>query len=265
MTVNAAIGPPNQGSQTRGSQTRGTPTKGILEPGKTVQRKPRQHFILCFARDPPPNPAACPNPKHQRSQNTPSLITLDTRARPTKRIRRAWKQTSRKNNRVHRRLGGHSGGPSTRSHPELGRETRPRQWYFGLSRGRVGRRQVFHEHEKHEHRNITDIQTPNNAPSPKRFAKKKGRALINDLRSPTNAGWSSPVARQAHNLKVAGSNPAPATKYIKPLAPKRRGLFACGSRVGGRWTGDVFWRIGFHLRFRSFSKRSLAPTASGKL
>ena len=27
-----------------------------------------------------------------------------------------------------------------------------------------------------------------------------------------SAGWSSPVARQAHNLKVAGSNPAPATK-----------------------------------------------------
>jgi hypothetical protein len=26
-----------------------------------------------------------------------------------------------------------------------------------------------------------------------------------------NAGWSSLVARQAHNLKVAGSNPAPAT------------------------------------------------------
>ncbi len=25
------------------------------------------------------------------------------------------------------------------------------------------------------------------------------------------AGWSSPVARQAHNLKAAGSNPAPAT------------------------------------------------------
>ena len=28
-----------------------------------------------------------------------------------------------------------------------------------------------------------------------------------------NAGWSSPVARQAHNLKVAGSNPAPATNF----------------------------------------------------
>ena len=30
------------------------------------------------------------------------------------------------------------------------------------------------------------------------------------------AGWSSPVARQAHNLKVIGSNPIPATK-LRPL------------------------------------------------
>ena len=29
--------------------------------------------------------------------------------------------------------------------------------------------------------------------------------------SGTVAGWSSPVARQAHNLKVVGSNPTPAT------------------------------------------------------
>ena len=28
-----------------------------------------------------------------------------------------------------------------------------------------------------------------------------------------NAGWSSPVARQAHNLKVVSSNLAPATKF----------------------------------------------------
>ena len=35
------------------------------------------------------------------------------------------------------------------------------------------------------------------------------------------AGWSSPVARQAHNLKVVGSNPTPATKLrrqVKGLA-----------------------------------------------
>jgi hypothetical protein len=28
----------------------------------------------------------------------------------------------------------------------------------------------------------------------------------------TDAGWSSLVARRAHNPKVVGSNPAPATK-----------------------------------------------------
>ena len=31
--------------------------------------------------------------------------------------------------------------------------------------------------------------------------------------NPYDAGWSSPVARQAHNLKVVGSNPTPATKF----------------------------------------------------
>ena len=30
------------------------------------------------------------------------------------------------------------------------------------------------------------------------------------------AGWSSPVARQAHNLKVVGSNPTPATTANQP-------------------------------------------------
>ncbi len=38
------------------------------------------------------------------------------------------------------------------------------------------------------------------------------------------AGWSSPVARQAHNLKVAGSNPAPATTDTE-RSPLRRGFF----------------------------------------
>ena len=32
-----------------------------------------------------------------------------------------------------------------------------------------------------------------------------------------DAGWSSPVARQAHNLKVIGSNPIPATKKARYL------------------------------------------------
>src|SRR6185312_7547668 len=37
----------------------------------------------------------------------------------------------------------------------------------------------------------------------------------------TDAGWSSLVARRAHNPKVAGSNPAPATTE----APSRQGAF----------------------------------------
>ena len=36
------------------------------------------------------------------------------------------------------------------------------------------------------------------------------------------AGWSSLVARRAHNPKVGGSNPSPATKNRKGL---ERGLF----------------------------------------
>ena len=32
-----------------------------------------------------------------------------------------------------------------------------------------------------------------------------------------DAGWSSPVARQAHNLKVVGSNPTPATKNTNKI------------------------------------------------
>src|SRR5437660_38252 len=40
------------------------------------------------------------------------------------------------------------------------------------------------------------------------------------------AGWSSPVARQAHNLKVTGSNPVPAPKIPKSPAAMRGFFFA---------------------------------------
>jgi hypothetical protein len=49
--------------------------------------------------------------------------------------------------------------------------------------------------------------------------------------TPTTAGWSSPVARQAHNLKVTGSNPVPASPLTElhtsgPLPPGT-GPFSC--------------------------------------
>ena len=40
------------------------------------------------------------------------------------------------------------------------------------------------------------------------------------------AGWSSPVARQAHNLKVIGSNPIPATKGTNLYRVFARGRLA---------------------------------------
>src|SRR5210317_932373 len=43
--------------------------------------------------------------------------------------------------------------------------------------------------------------------------------LASQIINKHDAGWSSPVARQAHNLKVVGSNPTPATNYsIKSIS-----------------------------------------------
>ena len=43
------------------------------------------------------------------------------------------------------------------------------------------------------------------------FSEPLNPRLRGFCRGNGDAGWSSPVARQAHNLKVAGSNPVPAT------------------------------------------------------
>jgi hypothetical protein len=56
------------------------------------------------------------------------------------------------------------------------------------------------------------------------------------------AGWSSPVARQAHNLKVVGSNPTPATNRQK--APN--GAFFVGLRGSTRQSTWIF-KIGDHV------------------
>ena len=56
------------------------------------------------------------------------------------------------------------------------------------------------------------------------------------------AGWSSPVARQAHNLKVRGSNPLPATKLLnhnKWLEPdKNTCVWPVQKRVNAESTFD---------------------------
>src|SRR5579863_3171976 len=96
--------------------------------------------------------------------------------------------------------GGYGEGLSTRSHPELGRESPQRRWYYVLRRGRVGRRQA----SKATPRFFRDALSPIDTNSTRDYV---ARSVIRSL----SAGWSSPVARQAHNLKVRGSNPLPAT------------------------------------------------------
>src|ERR1700733_11997139 len=69
------------------------------------------------------------------------------------------------------------------------------------------------------------------------------------------AGWSSPVARQAHNLKVIGSNPIPATKYHADLMalkkPSSGTAFSFpGSRSKELEFSSLALQIAFDLRVR---------------
>lgn len=71
-----------------------------------------------------------------------------------------------------------------------------------------------------------------------RFAVLKQRAF-------GGAGWSSPVARQAHNLKVVGSNPTPATNKT---GPPRAGFF-----VGRDESQKIGCKRGLHTALRGCS------------
>ena len=60
-----------------------------------------------------------------------------------------------------------------------------------------------------------------------------------------NAGWSSLVARWAHNPKVAGSNPVPATKLVGDVAQLAERLI-CIQEVAGSTpviSTNYFYRI----------------------
>ena len=60
------------------------------------------------------------------------------------------------------------------------------------------------------------------------------------------AGWSSPVARQAHNLKVIGSNPIPATRQ-EPVNAMLAGFFRRQMPVLAS-TGQLTDRVTITLR-----------------
>ena len=74
---------------------------------------------------------------------------------------------------------------------------------------------------RHDKQNKRAQPPQNGAPFRSLKIKRKQRSFFegnvvrhsNKENPKVDAGWSSPVARQAHNLKVTGSNPVPATKY----------------------------------------------------
>ena len=99
----------------------------------------------------------------------------------------------------------------TRPHSELGRESLQRRWYFVLRHGRVGRCLVFWSHCLR----ITALLKHFCLYLPCLFFS---RVLFFKAAGFFGAGWSSPVARQAHNLKVVGSNPTPATNLFNNLS-----------------------------------------------
>ena len=97
-----------------------------------------------------------------------------------------------------------------------------RRWYCVLRRGRVGRRQVIEGHRRPLH--VTG-----------RRSSQANKASFTISKPSHGAGWSSPVARQAHNLKVVGSNPTPATTKVLENIDVFKGFFISGEDNIGYW------------------------------
>jgi hypothetical protein len=150
----------------------------------------------------------------------------------------------------------------TRSHPELGRQTLQRQWYYVSRPGRVGRRQACEAHP------ILFIDYL--------FSSAAFAALLFRLRAvccavlwrlSLGAGWSSPVARQAHNLKVVSSNLAPATNPIRKTPALAAGVFVCALRrfsasASGIRAGCLSCRVRSAGGVRAVNKRESMASAS---
>src|SRR5271157_2040407 len=66
-------------------------------------------------------------------------------------------------------------------------------------------------------------RSPPGPPNPLQLSLNTLAPVAGARRGLTVAGWSSPVARQAHNLKVVGSNPTPATIEVDPIPEATEG------------------------------------------
>ena len=226
------------------AQLTGTNRSNALDPGGTLV--PPQ---MAGSFPPENRPRAAARPARGRLKDASSPRPTHNPQRTT--ARDTPGTTPRDNPRGPGQPGGHGEGPSTRSHPELGRENPQRRWYCRTkrrksrsppgspvprialtrpaTRSRPGRawphrpRRPARRHTSHPaagwkspvarqaHNRCETRRTQCGVERSAALVEQRPRAGGGPGRR-NDAGWSSPVARQAHNLKVVGSNPTPATK-----------------------------------------------------
>src|SRR6266481_344535 len=94
------------------------------------------------------------------------------------------------------RPGGHSEGPNTRSHPELGRENPQRRWYCTSRCGRVGRRQARNPYSLFP---ILKADDPSELPISRVCTLHRFARLPLRVKSPSvNFVWLKPARRALH-------------------------------------------------------------------
>ncbi len=80
------------------------------------------------------------------------------------------------------------------------------------------------------------------------------------MKSP-DAGWSSQVAREAHNLEVVGSNPAPATEMTSRLGRH----FLCAAALSAGAKDSNVRKLSLEESAAGFNKKFSAKMVRQKL
>src|SRR5271169_4467453 len=108
-------------------------------------------------------------------------------------------------------------------------------------------------------------RSPPGPPNPLQLSLNTLAPVAGARRGLTVAGWSSPVARQAHNLKVVGSNPTPATNLFhicKHLYRTPEATAASGVSVSDQCPKNVRRRVSRSVRITNHIEGGAAPISS---
>jgi hypothetical protein len=166
-------------------------------------------------------------PGLQNASKSFSNKTIHPAKRPKRPRKRPFciqrQKTSANNNKRAR------AAPPDRSEARTGKQTKPdrSEARTGKQKSPTAESNAFEDGQTEKPGNRKMLKSNAGWSSPRPTAAKRGRAnkkTGQPVKLRITAGWSSPVARQAHNLKVVGSNPTPATKN-NPLKQQLGGFF----------------------------------------